>query len=111
MVLGVVDLSIGHLKHGRDVEWRRRGDGTILKRSGTVNAAGLGLDAAWRRLHDDPPLPIRTAGPPPTEGIEFPLYALPSYRLADLVTPACEQWLEREDSSSPELRAVDGGLA
>jgi 3-oxoacyl-[acyl-carrier-protein] synthase II len=66
---------------------------------GTVNAAGLGREAAWQRLRVDPPKPVRYTGPPPAEDIEFPVFAVEPYHLGDLSAggmAAAERFLERE---------------
>lgn len=63
---------------------------------GTVNAAGVGVDAVWKRLREDPPRAVSWTGPPPAEDIAFPVFPAPAYRLGELGASACERWLERE---------------
>lgn len=60
----------------------------VISGVGTVNAAGLGIDAVWQRLRADPPRPCRFTGPPPAEHVEFPLYRAAPYRLEDAGVPA-----------------------
>ena len=82
----------------------------VISGVGTVNAAGLGVEAAWQRLRDDPPRPCRYTGPPPAEHVEFPVYRVAPYRLEDAgVSPACAAWVEREGLG--ELRDLGHLLA
>lgn len=64
---------------------------------GLVSAAGIGIDACWRRLLRDPPQPVRWSGPHPTGGIEFPVFRAPDYDLAELGVPKrALRWLADE---------------
>ncbi|HXO42085.1 MAG TPA: hypothetical protein VN999_11580, partial [Thermoanaerobaculia bacterium] len=64
---------------------------------GTVNAAGVGIEAAWQRLRGDPPRPRPFHGVGATAHLEFPVYQVAPYRLEDAGVPAaCVRWVERE---------------
>lgn len=69
----------------------------VITGVGLVAAPGIGIDAAWERLRRDPPRPELWSGPPPTEGIELPVYRAPEVDLAAAGVPARSlRWLADE---------------
>jgi 3-oxoacyl-[acyl-carrier-protein] synthase II len=82
----------------------------VVSGVGTVNAAGLGIEATWRRLRSDPPVAKPLVGPPPAEHVVFPLFQVEPYRLEDAGVPAAVVgWVEREGLA--ELRDLGHLLA
>jgi 3-oxoacyl-[acyl-carrier-protein] synthase II len=67
----------------------------VVSGIGAVNAAGAGIAAVWQRLRSDPPTPVLYTGPPPADGVNFPVYRAVPYRLADLGLPGRSRvWLD-----------------
>ena len=70
----------------------------VVSGIGAVNAAGAGIAGIWRRLRADPPAPVRYTGPPPADGVSFPVYRAAPCPLADLGLPARSRvWLDSEE--------------
>lgn len=76
----------------------RRADSSrvVITGAGIISAAGLGVDATWRRLTSNPPRPVTCSGPPPAEHVQFPAFAAPDYEFDEVgLAGRRADWLRR----------------